>query len=126
MNWLRKKKIIKELEKLVDEQMNRISYLEKKSCEDEMLRRQLHNAIQELKGNIRVICRVRPFLNAEKAEYADQPTPIIFPNTGSTQTLEIITPHISVITGKEDGQNKSWQFSFDKVFQPNSCQGEVF
>jgi hypothetical protein len=28
--------------------------------EDEVARRRLHNAIQELKGNIRVYCRIRP------------------------------------------------------------------
>lgn len=30
-----------------------------------LLRRSLHNKLQELKGNIRVMCRVRPFLNHE-------------------------------------------------------------
>ena len=28
--------------------------------EDEVARRRLHNVIQELKGNIRVYCRIRP------------------------------------------------------------------
>uniref|UniRef100_A0A669QT63 Kinesin-like protein n=1 Tax=Phasianus colchicus TaxID=9054 RepID=A0A669QT63_PHACC len=32
----------------------------------EMERRRLHNLVQELKGNIRVFCRVRPLLAAEK------------------------------------------------------------
>jgi len=36
-----------------------------KAREEETLRRQLHNTIQELKGNIRVFCRVRPRLGKE-------------------------------------------------------------
>lgn len=34
--------------------------LEQRHREDEAIRRKLHNTIQELKGNIRVYCRVRP------------------------------------------------------------------
>ena len=34
--------------------------LQSKLQEQEQLRRALHNTIQELKGNIRVFCRVRP------------------------------------------------------------------
>lgn len=33
---------------------------ERRVFESELVRRKLHNAIQELKGSVRVICRVRP------------------------------------------------------------------
>ncbi|KAG5437983.1 hypothetical protein PCANB_000329 [Pneumocystis canis] len=42
----------------------------KKLREEETLRRKLHNQVQELKGNIRVLCRVRPLLDHEKHENA--------------------------------------------------------
>ncbi len=43
---------------------------------EETLRRKLHNEIQELKGNIRVFCRVRPVLRHEEEE----PAKIDFPD----------------------------------------------
>ena len=33
----------------------------------------MHNIIQELKGNVRVFARIRPFLPADKANDHDQP-----------------------------------------------------
>ncbi|KAI6108824.1 kinesin-domain-containing protein [Pisolithus croceorrhizus] len=40
----------------------KIEQLENEAREAEMVRRKLHNMVQELKGNIRVFCRVRPVL----------------------------------------------------------------
>ena len=51
---------IGELEFKVTQLLATITDLECKRQNDEMVRRQLHNVIQELKGNIRVFCRVRP------------------------------------------------------------------
>lgn len=51
---------ISALEQTIRERNETIQQLEEKSREDENLRRNLHNQIQELKGNIRVFCRVRP------------------------------------------------------------------
>ena len=39
---------------------------EKRAHDGELIRRKLHNTIQELKGNIRVFCRVRPVSSAEQ------------------------------------------------------------
>lgn len=43
----------------------RILELEQDAMESEMVRRKLHNMVQELKGNIRVFCRVRPVLTSD-------------------------------------------------------------
>ena len=47
-----------------------IDEMENKCREEESLRRKLHNTIQELKGNVRVFCRVRPFLGQEEEKLA--------------------------------------------------------
>ena len=39
--------------------------MEAKLRDEETIRRKLHNTVQELKGNIRVYCRVRPSLTSE-------------------------------------------------------------
>ena len=43
----------------------RIDELEVEARESEMVRRRLHNMVQELKGNIRVFARVRPLLSSD-------------------------------------------------------------
>lgn len=50
------------LERDLAQKIAMIEELEQKRQSDELLRRKLHNTIQELKGNIRVFCRVRPSL----------------------------------------------------------------
>ncbi|NXX17034.1 KIFC1 protein, partial [Podargus strigoides] len=47
-------------------QEQRLEEQEKQLHGLEMERRRLHNVIQELKGNIRVFCRVRPVLPKEE------------------------------------------------------------
>jgi len=74
--------------------------------------RKLYNEIQELKGNIRVYCRIRPFLPGE-----DQKSTII-EYVGDNGDLVIANP-----TRGKDG---SKSFKFNKVLGPTASQDEVF
>ena len=49
---------------------SQIDFYKNKARKDEALRRKLHNSVMELKGNIRVYCRVRPYLPSEKPSAA--------------------------------------------------------
>ncbi|XP_060045581.1 kinesin-like protein KIFC1 isoform X5 [Erinaceus europaeus] len=95
----------------------------------EMERRRLHNQLQELKGNIRVFCRVRPVLPGE-------PTPLSgflqFPsgpngpsNPPTRLSLSWSDERRSTLSGAPAPTTRH-DFSFDRVFPPGSRQEEVF
>ncbi|XP_056147042.1 carboxy-terminal kinesin 2-like [Lampris incognitus] len=85
----------------------------------ELERRQLHNTIQELKGNIRVFCRVRPQVGGGLSEH------IQLPGSDNKTTLTLIKTEESH-TGQAGDTQKKYNFTFDKVFGPHASQQEVF
>ncbi|KAG2357858.1 P-loop containing nucleoside triphosphate hydrolase protein [Suillus spraguei] len=107
----------------------RILDLEQDARESEMVRRKLHNMIQELKGNIRVFCRVRPVLTsdlspsssftAERGREAD----ISFPDKRDHKEI-VVSSSSSSAMGSE--RKEIYNFGFDRVFAPESTQAEVF
>lgn len=92
----------------------------------EMERRRLHNQLQELKGNIRVFCRVRPVLPGE-------PTPnpgfLLFPGGPADPPTRLSLSRSDERRGTLSGAPAPptrHDFSFDRVFPPGSRQDEVF
>ena len=67
-------KHILELESLTEAQNSKIEIYHEKQIGYETERRKLHNTILELKGNIRVFCRVRPLLPGD-AKKVDSKSP---------------------------------------------------
>ncbi|CAA6669134.1 unnamed protein product [Spirodela intermedia] len=63
--------------------------------------RKLYNEVQDLKGNIRVYCRVRPFL------------------PGNDGNITIINP-------SKNGKEGHKSFTFNKVFGPSATQEEIY
>lgn len=74
--------------------------------------RKLYNEVQDLKGSIRVYCRVRPFLSGQ-------------PNRQSTVD-RIDEGSITIITPSKYGKEGRRSFNFNKVFGPFATQEEVF
>lgn len=74
--------------------------------------RKLYNQVQDLKGNIRVYCRVRPFLPGQF--------------TGMSTVSRIDDGNIKVITPAKYCKEGHKSFTFNKVFGPNATQEEVF
>lgn len=89
---------------------------------EETLRRKLHNQVQELKGNIRVFCRVRPSLNSEPAS---EITPMQYPDeSDDAKEINVMGPEEKSSLGSVSRKNNT--FTFDRVFGPNTQNGEVF
>ena len=89
----------------------RIEELEASLLKGEQIRRQMHNRIQELRGNIRVFVRTRPFL----------------PGDGShlESSIEVCPDgeSMSIVDHRGGGDH---DFKFDKVFPPSAGQDLVF
>ncbi|KAL0917393.1 hypothetical protein M5K25_012449 [Dendrobium thyrsiflorum] len=101
--------------KLVSELQSYVADLEYQLVEAEKLRKKLHNTILELKGNIRVFCRVRPVLSDIDSKGADGIV-VSYP-TG----FECLGRGIDLM---HNAQNHS--FTFDKVFGHEASQEDVF
>uniref|UniRef100_A0A6Q2YL40 Kinesin-like protein n=1 Tax=Esox lucius TaxID=8010 RepID=A0A6Q2YL40_ESOLU len=84
----------------------------------EMERRRLHNTIQELKGNIRVFCRVRPLQTPGQMDHIQLPA-------HDNKALTLAKSEESH-TGRSGDTQKSYSFSFDRVFGPCTSQEDVF
>ena len=97
---------------------------ESQLLESEKLKRFLHNQVMELKGNIRVFCRVRPFLKSELTSVDKTPNkPQSQMDCQSSNSLIFKEPEVS-----HDGQSrfKEHFFQYDMVFNQKSTQKEVF
>lgn len=96
--------------------------IKEKLRREETLRRKLHNQVQELKGNIRVFCRVRPSL---KNEPSSDLTLMQYPDeTEDAKEINIIGPEEKGSLGGVTRKNNT--FSFDRVFNPSTKNAEVF
>nr|XP_020019690.1 kinesin-like protein KIFC1 [Castor canadensis] len=95
----------------------------------EMERRRLHNQLQELKGNIRVFCRVRPVLAGEPPPSSGflvfPPGPAGLSDPPTRLTLSRSDDRRGTLSGAPAPTTRH-DFSFDRVFPPGSRQDEVF
>ncbi|RQO88267.1 hypothetical protein POPTR_003G127800v4 [Populus trichocarpa] len=75
--------------------------------------RRLYNEVQDLKGNIRVYCRIRPFLPGQSKKRT---------------TVEYIGENGELVISNPSKQGKDSHrlFKFNKVFGPAATQEEVF
>ena len=87
---------------------------------EETLRRKLHNQVQELKGNIRVFCRVRP----NHATETEGTARIMFPDEDESKQIEVRGPEETSSLGKVT--TKKYDFEFDRVFDTTAQNSVIF
>lgn len=88
---------------------------------EETLRRKLHNQVQELKGNIRVFCRVRPALEADLTG----PAKINYPDS-EVDSKEVEVMGLEEKSSLGNVTTRKNAFAFDRVFGPSSQNQDVF
>ena len=77
----------------------------------------MHNIIQELRGNVRVFARIRPFLPSDGGK------------TGDVEgTIPSICPEgeLQLTVAKPNDPSQRHRFQFDRVFAPSAGQEAVF
>ncbi|KAL2082167.1 hypothetical protein ACEWY4_021985 [Coilia grayii] len=103
---------------------------EKGRCREERQRRRLlHNALVELRGNIRVHCRVRPLLPLDHSPIRASPS---FTHTchthplSHTPCLSLLQDTVLVHSARPGSQVLSRTFEFERVHGPEDSQDAVF
>lgn len=127
---------VSELTLKLEAAQKQIEDLKRDAMDGELVRRKLHNMVQELKGNIRVFCRVRPVLPSDIVTYSgalstsgsssslsegsiDQERArgelqanLAFPDTRDHKEI-VIASSSSSATGQE--RKEVYNFGFDRV-----------
>ncbi|MED6169497.1 Kinesin-like protein KIN-14C [Stylosanthes scabra] len=105
--------VFEEQKRIIRELQDKLADREFQIVEGEKLRKKLHNTILELKGNIRVFCRVRPLLPDD--------------GTGTDMVVSYPTSTEALGRGIDLVQNgQKYPFTFDKVFNHDASQNDVF
>lgn len=94
---------------------------EEKFKQSDLARRKLHNLVQELRGNVRVYARVRPFLPNDGVDFS-KPIKATITVRSDEQTMKIVKPGQTEGSGRPD----EFTFTFDKAFGPSASQENVF
>merc|ERR1712038_457090 len=95
----------------------KVVLLEQQIREGQAERRRMHNLIQELRGNVRVFARIRPFLPGDGVD--DDAEPVVIPKSETSLKL-------AVEKDNDSGKLQEHKFSFDRVFPPSAGQEAVF
>ncbi|KAF2107117.1 P-loop containing nucleoside triphosphate hydrolase protein [Lophiotrema nucula] len=109
-----------DLHRRMQEAIEAAEVAHEKLRQEETLRRKLHNQVQELKGNIRVMCRVRPTHDTET-----DPAKIAFPDA-DTDSKEVAVQGPEKTSALGNVTTQTSHYEFDRVFSPTSQNGEVF
>ncbi|ORZ11206.1 P-loop containing nucleoside triphosphate hydrolase protein [Absidia repens] len=121
-------KTVEDLTLQLEKTEARMFEIDTQLLEDEKIRRKRHNQFQELKGNIRVFCRMRPSLPSERT-HEGALVQVQFEGgqvTGSGSDKMEFSEQVIASTVTNKRVTKTYPFSFDKIFTPEHGQAECF
>ncbi|KAG5957855.1 hypothetical protein E4U57_001691 [Claviceps arundinis] len=108
------------MEARLQEALSAAEEAQHKLIKEETERRVLFNKYQELKGNIRVMCRVRPCTGDDGTKQAG----ISFPDEKTSAEIVLAGPEERTSLGIVS--RKNYPFEFDRVFPPAISNDEIF
>ena len=118
-----------------------VAHLAERARGQEELRRQMHETISELKGSIRVFCRVRPALvgGVQQARGGGEPSSLARVPPASANSAAGMEPTLLDLfappkdsdaagtpAGGKGGADKPIRFKFDHVFGERASQADIF
>jgi kinesin family protein C1 len=111
----------------LQDEARKVPVLEERLVNADEIRRKLHNKVMELKGNIRVFCRVRPALAGEFVdETLQEQDSFRYPDVNVDQrTLEVVEQPKENLSRRGSTQGR-YKFNFDRVFSPTTTQEDIF
>lgn len=96
---------------IIENQAKRLEELEKLYKDEQITRKKFFNMMEDMKGKIRVYCRVRPMLDFEKER---------------GQQFGLMLPDELTIQHLWKDEKKPREYSFDTVFGPAADQDAIF
>ena len=102
---------LKQLKEALITEQEKVYLLNTRLKNEKFLRRKIHNRYMYLRGNLRVMCRVRPFLPNEKINKKSQ-----------METILINNDSISIFQDNKPEKN----FEYDYIFDTKSTQQDVY
>ncbi|XP_022100787.1 kinesin-like protein KIF25 [Acanthaster planci] len=107
---------MQDLRERVFELEEEIKTADQRYTKEKKRRRELHNTLVELRGNIRVHCRSRPIMSRDAG-----------PLMMAEQVVHIIDDENLAVKYNKPGTGASNKtFEFERVYGPQDCQSEIF
>ncbi|PIK33248.1 putative kinesin-like protein KIF25 [Apostichopus japonicus] len=115
----------KELEESLQEHKEQLLETQERFLREKQRRKELHNTLVELRGNIRVYCRARPVLAFD--DILQQTESVRRSNISVDEVVNTLDDEtICIKCDRHGGTTQSKTFEFDRVFGQTDLQDDVF
>ncbi|KAG8227596.1 hypothetical protein J437_LFUL000696, partial [Ladona fulva] len=115
---------VSEMEAVLKNLSQRVLEAEKQAADERGLRLGIQSKLEEMKGRVRVYCRIRPLEMLDNGQHETLAVEI-GPNRYTTYVHLDVGNLASCPGGRKEG-NSLKEFHFDRVFPPDATQEEVF